>query len=114
MFDYIAPKVPAKSVSIKFKNKSTKYDYLVLPDHAAKIKKGDNVIVDSPYSGIEVVEVVSVSAIAKGSKYILDIVDLTAAEIAKDKQRIAELYRNIEVHQKAIDKHMAELVTLGG
>lgn len=97
-----------KTVTVKFyqglgQSKDYHYGYDLPEDVAA----GDKVIVDSPSSGLTIVDVVAVSDGEKAAvtKFVVDRVDLTHYEAAKAKAaRRAELKAQLDKASKKINE----------
>ena len=90
------------SVGIRFNSASTSRGRNTIYHYKSytKLKAGDYVIVDSPYSGMACVEVVTCQPFVKGSKankWIVDIVDTTAHVWRKNAlEEMEELKRKMD------------------
>jgi hypothetical protein len=98
-----------KSVKVKFKSGKSyysqkEYTYKALPT-LPPIVVGSKVVVDSPYEGMQVVDVVGVSSEEAGTKYIVDVVDTTHYETFKAKEkRMAEVKKELAAVRKKVEE----------
>ena len=96
------------TVQVRFATSSNLYDYIY--DLSAPVKVGDNLVVDSPYSGLAIVKVVSIKETG-GTKYVVAKIDLTEyeerqAKLAKVKKLRTELDKKMKSLESTLKYQM--------
>ena len=106
----ITSKPVVRSIGVKFKNTNQSwqshgrvYHYLV---DGLDFEVGDTAVVLTPSSGLELVEVVSVSTSPEGTKYVVDKVDLSGHRARLERATIKEqLTKELIARKNQIDEN---------
>lgn len=95
-----------RSVGVTFDRKSKVYHYLVDEELQSKVKVSDRVVVMTPFEGLTLVQVVSVSSEPTGTKYIVDHVDVSAHEAREATAALKqELIKKLAIRKGQIDEN---------